>query len=86
MRSEAIHPGEHLAEELEERCMSAADLARQLELPTAGVVDILAGRAAITDVVALRLAHIFGASAQFWMNLQSLYDLNKPNQSPAAGD
>ena len=77
MAREAVHPGEHLAQELEERCMSAAELARRLEIPTAHIVDILAGRSAITDDIAFRLAHIFGTSAQSWLKLQNLYDLNQ---------
>lgn len=71
----AIHPGEHLAEELEELNMSAAALARKLRVPTNRVTQILNGRRAITGDTALRLAHFFGTSAQFWLNLQSLYEL-----------
>jgi antitoxin HigA-1 len=71
----AIHPGEHLAEELKELCMSAAELARQLDVPTNRVTEILNGRRAVTGDTALRLAHFFGTSAEFWLNLQSLYDL-----------
>jgi len=77
MAREPIHPGEHLAGELEEHCMSAAELARKLGMPTARIVDILAGRSAITDDLAFRLAHIFGISAQSWLNLQNLYDVNQ---------
>lgn len=75
MAAPAIHPGEHLAEELEELDMSAAELARRLGVPTNRVTEILNGRRAITGDTALRLAHFFGTSAQFWLNLQSLYDL-----------
>ena len=71
----AIHPGEHLAEELKELSMSAAELARQLDLPTNRVTEILNGRRAITGDTALRLAHFFGTTAEFWLNLQSLYEL-----------
>ncbi len=71
----AIHPGEHLAEELEALDMSAAELARQIDVPTNRVTQILNGTRAITGDTALRLAHFFGTSAQFWLNLQSLYDL-----------
>src|SRR5579859_5685174 len=70
-----IHPGEHLAEELKELKMSAAELARQLGVPTNRVTGILNGQRAITGDTALRLAHFFGTSAEFWINLQSLYDL-----------
>jgi len=71
----AIHPGEHLAEELEALDMSAAALARQLKVPTNRITGILNGRRAITGDTALRLAHFFGTSPEFWLNLQSLYEL-----------
>src|ERR1700683_4650910 len=71
----AIHPGEHLAEELKELDMSAAELARKLDVPTNRVTSILNGQRAITGDTALRLAHFFGTSAEFWLNLQSLYEL-----------
>ena len=71
----AIHPGEHLAEELKELGMSAAELARKLGVPTNRVTGILNGQRAITGDTALRLAHFFGTSGEFWLNLQSLYEL-----------
>lgn len=71
----AIHPGEHLSEELKELNMTAAGLARQLAVPTNRITQILHGRRAITGDTALRLGHFFGTSAEFWLNLQSLYDL-----------
>ena len=71
----AIHPGEHLAEELKELKMSAAELARKIDVPTNRVTQILNGTRAITGDTALRLAHFFGTSAEFWLNLQSLYEL-----------
>ena len=72
----AIHPGEHLAEELQSLDMSAAELARQLDVPTNRITQILNGTRAITGDTALRLAHFFGTSGEFWLNLQSLYDLH----------
>ena len=71
----AIHPGEHLAEELKELGMSAAELARQLDVPTNRVTQILNGQRGITGDTALRLAHFFGTTAEFWLNLQSLYEI-----------
>ena len=71
----AIHPGEHLAEELKELNMSAAALARKLKVPTNRITEILNGRRAITGDTALRLGHFFGTSAEFWLNLQKLYEL-----------
>ena len=73
----AIHPGEHLGEELEALDMSAAALARQLKVPTNRITEIINGQRAITGDTALRLAHFFGTSAEFWLNLQSLYDLRR---------
>jgi len=71
----AIHPGEQLAEELKELRISAAELARKLDVPTNRVTSILNGQRAITGDTALRLAHFFGTSPEFWLNLQSLYEL-----------
>jgi len=71
----AIHPGEHLAEELSELKMSAAELARRLDVPTNRITGILNGQRAITGDTALRLAHFFSTSPEFWLNLQSLYEL-----------
>jgi addiction module HigA family antidote len=76
----AIHAGKHLAEELEVLGMSAASLARQLGVPTNRVTEILHGQRAITGDTALRLGHFFGTSAEFWLNLQSLYELRVAEQ------
>ena len=75
-----IHPGEHLAEELEALDMSATELARKIDVPTNRVTQILNGTRAITGDTALRLAHFFGTSAQFWLNLQSLYELRRAQE------
>jgi addiction module HigA family antidote len=70
-----IHPGEHLVEELQAPDMSAAELARKMDVPTNRVTQILNGTRSITGDIALRLAHFFGTSAEFWLNLQSLFEL-----------
>lgn len=75
-----IHPGEHLAEELKTLGMSAAELARRLKVPTNRITEILNGQRAVTGDTALRLAHFFGTGAQFWLNLQSLYELRLAEQ------
>jgi addiction module HigA family antidote len=75
MASRTIHPGEHLAEELDALEMSAAELARRLKVPTNRVTAILNGQRAISGDTALRLAHFFGTSPQFWLNLQNLYEI-----------
>ncbi|MDQ3027965.1 MAG: HigA family addiction module antitoxin [Pseudomonadota bacterium] len=71
----AIHPGEHLGEQLEELGLSAAELGRQLGVPTNRITAILNGQRAVTGDSALRLGHFFGVSPQFWLNLQATYDL-----------
>lgn len=70
-----IHPGEHLAEELEALGMSASELARRIKVPANRVTEILNGDRSVTGDTALRLAHFFGTSAEFWLNLQGLYEL-----------
>jgi len=75
-----IHPGEHLAEELTTLKLSAAELARQIKVPTNRVTGILNGQRGVTGDTALRLAHFFGTSAEFWLNLQSLYELRLAEQ------
>jgi len=80
MGRKPIHPGEHLAEQLEELGMSAAELARQLRVPTNRITAILNGQRAVTGDTALRLGHFFGTSAEFWMNLQKLYELRIAEQ------
>jgi addiction module HigA family antidote len=80
MKGIAIHPGEHLAEELSELDMSAAELARQIGVPTNRITEILNRRRAITGDTALRLAHFFGTTAEFWLNLQSLYEIRLAEQ------
>jgi addiction module HigA family antidote len=75
MSSTPIHPGKHLAEELSALGLSAAALARHLKVPTNRITQILNGRRAISGDTAIRLAHFFGTSAQFWMNLQALYEV-----------
>ena len=75
MASRAIHPGEHLVEELDALDMSAAELARRLRVPTNRVTAILNGQRAISGDTALRLGHFLGTTPQFWLSLQSLYDI-----------
>jgi addiction module HigA family antidote len=80
MAAIAIHPGEHLAEELKTLDMSAAELARKIDVPTNRVTQILNGQRSITGDTALRLAHFFGTSPEFWLNLQSIYELRLAQQ------
>lgn len=75
-----IHPGVHLAEELEELGMSAAELSRQLDVPVNRITAIINGQRGVTADTALRLGHWFGTSPEFWLNLQSLYELRLARQ------
>ena len=70
-----IHPGEQLAEELRELGVTAAELSRQIDVPVNRITGIIHGQRGITADTALRLAHWFGTTPQFWMNLQQLYEL-----------
>lgn len=70
-----LHPGVVLADELAELRLSAAELARALDVPANRITDILRGRRSITGDTALRLGHWFGMSPQFWLNLQCAHDL-----------
>ena len=78
----AIHPGEHLSEELDALKMSATELARRLEVPTNRVTGVLNGQRPITGATALRLPHFFGTSAQFWLNLQHCMNCAWPRPRP----
>ncbi len=70
-----IHPGNYLSEELKELGISAPELARQIDVPVNRVTGIINAQRAITTDTALRLGHWFGTSAEFWLNLQKLYEL-----------
>ena len=75
MAHAAIHPGEHLADELRELGMSAAELSRQINVPVNRITQIIQGKRAITADTALRLGHWFGTGPEIWLNLQLLYEL-----------
>jgi antitoxin HigA-1 len=73
-----IHPGEILREEfLVPLDMSANALAMELHVPAPRINDVVRERRAITPDTALRLARYFGTTAQFWLNLQSAFDLTQ---------
>lgn len=79
-----IHPGEILKDELDEIGISAAELARQIEVPANLISQILAGRRAVTADTALRLGRWLGTSAEMWMNLQKTYELDLARQQVGA--
>ena len=70
-----VHPGEILAEELEELGMSANAMAKALGVPTNRITTILKGQRSVTADTALRLSHYLGTTPQFWLNLQKTFEL-----------
>jgi addiction module HigA family antidote len=79
-----IHPGEILKDELEELGITPTELARQIAVPPNRISQIIGGRRSITGDTALRLGHWFGGSPEFWLNLQSAYDLRVAAQAAGA--
>ena len=75
-----IHPGEILADELEEIGLTAKKLADVIEVPPNRLYQLIAGKRNVTADTALRLSQYFGMSADFWMNLQSAYELDLARQ------
>ncbi|MDE0149437.1 MAG: HigA family addiction module antidote protein [Rhodospirillaceae bacterium] len=84
MTRDPIHPGETLREDLDALGMSAAELARRIEVPVNRITEILNGRRAVTGDTALRLGRFFGTSGEFWLNLQKLYELRRAEQKKGA--
>lgn len=84
MARPAIHPGEILADELSELGVSPTELSRQINVPPNRVTQIINGQRNITGDTALRLGHWFRTSAQFWLNLQSAYDIRLAEQAAGA--
>jgi antitoxin HigA-1 len=79
-----IHPGEILSDELAEMNMTATGLARQINVPPNRLTQIIKGQRGISGDTALRLGHWFGMSAQFWLNLQSSYEIRRAEQMVGA--
>ena len=75
-----IHPGEILADDLEEIDLSPKKLADIIKVPPNRLYQLLAGKRSMTADTALRLSRYFGMSADFWMNLQSAYELDLARQ------
>jgi addiction module HigA family antidote len=84
MARTAIHPGEHLAEELDELGMSAAELARQIGVPVNRITQVINGQRGITADTALRLGHWFNTGPEVWLNLQQLYELRRAREQIGA--
>jgi len=77
MAREPIHPGEILADELEEIGITAAELSRQIDVPPNRISHIVRGMRDVTADTALRLGQFFGTGPELWMNLQKTYELDK---------
>jgi addiction module HigA family antidote len=71
----AVHPGEVLKDELDGLDVSPTEFARQIDVPPNRVSQIIAGKRAVTGDTALRFGHWFGTEPQFWLNLQSAYEI-----------
>ncbi len=80
MTRTAIHPGEILSQELEETGLSAKKLADVIDVPPNRLYQLIAGRRSMTADTALRLGQYFGMAVDFWMNLQSAYELDFARQ------
>ena len=80
----AIHPGEHIADELAARGMTAADLARARRVDAGRVSRLINGQVSVTGDTAIRLAEAFGTSAEFWMRLQGDYELARAREARVA--
>jgi antitoxin HigA-1 len=80
----AMHPGEFLGDELKELGISANQLAQQLRVPQNRISQIIAGKRSITGDTALRLGHWFKTAPEFWLNLQTAYDLRLAEQAAGA--
>lgn len=72
-----IHPGSFLRDELEALGLSARKFAEHIHVPHNAVTGIMNGERAVSAQMAIRLARAFGTSAQYWMNLQTIYDLKQ---------
>ncbi len=71
----AVHPGEILKDELEVLNVTPTEFARQIDVPPNRISQIIAGKRAVTGDTALRFGHWFGTEPQFWLNLQSAYEI-----------
>ena len=76
MENDPIHPGEHLAEILDELEISGSRLARAIGVPPRRINDILRGRRSVTADTALRVGQALRMTPEYWLNLQRMYDLD----------
>ncbi len=83
---DSIHPGEHLAEILDELGISQYRLAKAIDVPPRRINEIVHGRRSITADTALRIGQALGMTPEFWLNLQKLYDLDLARSSIDIGN
>jgi antitoxin HigA-1 len=76
-----IHPGEILADEIEEIGITASKLAEKLNVPKNRIYQIISEQRSITADTAIRLSIFFGTTAEFWLNLQNSYELDLVRQN-----
>ena len=81
-----IHPGEHLAEILDELGISQYRLAKTIGVPPIRINQIVHGRRAITADTALRIGRALNMTPDFWLNLQRMYDLDVARASADVSD
>ncbi|EMB26614.1 HigA family addiction module antitoxin [Treponema denticola] len=77
-----IHPGEILKEDfLDAMNISTYHLAKEINVPETRILEIIHGKCSITADIAIRFSKFFGTTAEFWLNLQNLYDLEEENNN-----
>ena len=80
-----IHPGEHLAEILDELGISQYRLALAIGVPPRRINDIVRGRRSVTADTALRIGQALRMTPEFWLNLQRMYDLDRARAAADIG-
>ena len=84
MFKQVVHPGEVLKDELAEFGVTPTSFARQIEVPPNRISQIISGKRAVTGDTALRFGHWFGVEPQFWLNLQTQFDLAAADEKVGA--
>ena len=79
--TDPIHPGEHLAEFLDELGIGQYRLARTIGVAPRRINEIVLGRRSVTADTALRIGKALGTTPEFWLNLQAAYDLDRARNS-----
>jgi len=82
----AVHPGEILKDELDELDITPNEFARQIDVPPNRISQIIAGKRAVTGDTARRFGHWFGTEPQFWLSLQSAYEIRVAEEKTGCED